>query len=121
MPDYMKFPMVVLITTVVWLLVTFLTPAEDKEILLNFYKKTTPGGPGWKTIIGNEQIETEGWSVPSGILAMLLALVMIYSLLFATGYFIYGNVQLGGILTSVALITALLLSLVWKRIKVKVF
>ena len=120
MPEYMKFPMVVLITTVVWLVVTFATPAENKEVLLSFYKKTVPGGPGWKAIVGDEQIESEGWSVPSGILAMLLALAMIYSLLFATGYLIYGNLLFAGILTYVALIAALLLSLVYKRIKVKV-
>ena len=121
LPDYMKFPMVVIITTVVWLVVTFLTPAENNKVLLNFYKKTTPGGPGWKAIVGNEQIEREGWSVPSGILAMLLALAMIYCLLFATGYFIYGNLQLGGILTIIALIAVYLLSKVWSRIKVDVF
>jgi Na+/proline symporter len=120
MPEYMKFPMVVLITTVVWLVVTFATPAEEKEVLLSFYKKTVPGGPGWKAIVGNEQIESEGWSVPSGILAMLLALAMIYSMLFATGYFIYGNLQLGGLLTVIALIAAYLLSKVWSRIKVDV-
>ncbi len=120
MPEYMKFPMVVLITTVVWLVVTFSTPAEDKEVLLSFYKKTVPGGPGWKAIVGNESIENEGWSVPSGILAMLLALAMIYCLLFATGYFIYGNLQLGGILMFIALISAYLLSKVWGRIKVDV-
>ena len=120
MPEYMKFPMVVLITTGVWLVVTFSTPAEDKEVLLRFYKKTAPGGPGWKAIVGNEQIKNEGWSVPSGILAMLLALVMIYCLLFATGYFIYGNLQLGGILMFIALISAYLLSKVWSRIKVDV-
>ncbi|MBT5273765.1 MAG: Na+:solute symporter [Flavobacteriales bacterium] len=120
MPEYMKFPMVVLITTVVWLVVTFSTPAEDKEVLLSFYKKTVPGGPGWKAIVGNEQIKNEGWSVPSGILAMLLALAMIYCLLFATGYFIYGNLQLGGILMFIALISAYLLSKVWGRIKVDV-
>ncbi len=121
LPDYMKFPMVVIITTVVWLVVTFLTPAENNKVLLNFYKQTSPGGPGWKAIVGNEQIEREGWSVPSGILAILLALAMIYCLLFATGYFIYGNLQLGGILTIIALIAAYLLSKVWSRIKVDVF
>ncbi|MFQ3332578.1 MAG: SSS family solute:Na+ symporter [Flavobacteriales bacterium] len=120
MPEFMKFPMVVLITTVIWLVVTFATPAEDKEVLLIFYKKTVPGGPGWKAIVGNEQIENEGWSVPSGILAMLLALAMIYSMLFATGYLIYGNLQLGGILMLIALIAAYLLSKVWSRIKVDV-
>ena len=120
MPEYMKFPMVVLITTVVWLVVTFATPAEEKEVLLSFYKKTTPGGPGWKAIVGDEKIDSEGWSVPSGILAMLLALAMIYSMLFATGYFIYGNLLLAGILMLIALIAAYLLSKVWSRIRVDV-
>ena len=120
MAEYMKFPMVVLITSVVWLVVTFSTPAEDKELLLSFYKKTAPGGPGWKAIVGDEQIESEGWSVPSGILAMLLALAMIYCLLFATGYCIYGNLLLSGILILIALIAAFLLSKVWSRIRVDV-
>jgi len=121
MAEYMKFPMVVLITTFVWLVVTFSTPAEDREILLSFYKKTIPGGPGWKAIIGDEQIKSDGWSVPSGILAMLLALAMIYCLLFATGYFIYGNLLLAGILMLIALIAAYFLFRIWDRIKVKVF
>jgi hypothetical protein len=121
MPEYMKFPMVVIITTIVWLVVTFATPAENNEVLLSFYRKTTPGGPGWKAVIGNEEIEKSEWSVPLGILAMLLALSMIYCLLFATGYFIYGNLELGGVLTVISLVSAYLLSKVWSRIKVKVF
>jgi len=120
MPEYMKFPMVVLITTVVWVVVTFATPAEDKEVLLSFYKKTNPGGPGWKAIIVGEDIKSEGWSVPSGILAILLALAMIYCLLFATGYFIYGNLIFAGILMLIALISAYLLFKVWARISVDV-
>jgi len=58
--------------------------------------------------------------VPSGILAMLLALAMIYAMLFATGYLIYGNLELGGILMLIALIAAYLLSKVWSRIRVDV-
>ena len=119
--DYMKFPLVVMITTVVWLLVTFLTPAEDKQVLNSFYEKTNPSGPGWKKIIGDEQIKREGWSVPTGILAMLLGLAMIYCSLFATGYFIYGNIQLAVVLTLIAIISAYLLSKVWHKIKVQIF
>lgn len=119
--DYMKFPLVVIFTTVVWLLVTFLTPAEDKQVLNSFYEKTTPSGPGWKKIIGDEQIKREGWSVPTGILAMLLGLAMIYCSLFATGYFIYGNIQLAVVLTLIAIISAYLLSKVWHKIKVQIF
>ena len=85
---------------------------------MNFYKKTTPVGPGWKKIINNHKIEKSKWSVPSGILAMILALIMIYSLLFSTGYIIYGNLQLGISLIIIAISSAYLLGKVWKRIKV---
>jgi hypothetical protein len=52
---------------------------------------------------------------------MLLALAMIYCLLFATGYFIYGKLLLSGILMLIALIAAYFLFRIWDRIKVKVF
>ena len=118
--DYMRFPMVVIITTLGWLVVTFLTPAESRQVLICFFKKTTPCGPGWINIIEDEKMKSEGWSVPTGILAMLLGLIMIYCLLFATGYFIYGNVKLGAILTLIAIIMAYLLIKVWSKIKVNI-
>ena len=91
-PVYMKFPFIVFITTTIWLIVTFLTPADDKEILIKFYKKTKPGGPGWNMIKKDIKIddEKEEWIVPKGILCMLLGCICIYSALFSTGYFIYG-------------------------------
>ena len=121
MPYYMKFPMVVVLSTFIWLLVTYMTDPENKEVLINFYQQTNPGGPGWKKIIGDEQIKRDGWSVPAGILAMLLGLAMIYCSLFATGYFIYGNIRLAVILTLLAIIAAYLLSKVWHKIKVQIF
>ena len=91
-PVYMKFPFIVFITTSIWLIVTFLTPADDKEILIKFYKKTNPGGPGWNMIKKDIKIddEKEEWILPKGILCMLLGCICIYSALFSTGYFIYG-------------------------------
>lgn len=117
MPEYLKFPMVVLLTTIIWVVVTYLTPPEDKEVLLNFYKRTKPGGPGWRFIVGKEKIVSSEWSVPSGILATLLSLVMVYCLLFSTGYFIYGNLQVAVILVLISVISAYLLFQLWHRIK----
>ncbi|MBU0765694.1 MAG: sodium:proline symporter, partial [Bacteroidetes bacterium] len=37
-------------SSIVWLTVTFLTPASKNEILLSFYRKVHPGGIGWKRI-----------------------------------------------------------------------
>jgi len=127
MPSYAKFPTVVLVTTIVWVAVTYLTRAESKEVLQNFYKKIQPGGPGWTKVIDDASDENivlidsnEGWSVPSGIIAMLIGCVLIYSIMFATGYWIYGDYSLAIILTGVALVSAVALSKVWNKIKVTI-
>jgi len=124
MPAYAKFPMVVLVTTIVWIAVTYLTKAESKEVLQSFYKKIQPGGPGWTKVIEEASAEdivlidnNEGWSVPSGIIAMLIGCVLIYSIMFATGYWIYGEYKFAMILTGVALVSAFALFKVWKKIK----
>ncbi|WP_417882007.1 sodium:solute symporter family protein [Xanthomarina gelatinilytica] len=126
-PAWAKFPMIVLVTTIVWVAVTFLTQAESKTVLQHFYKKIQPGGPGWQKIVleaRQENIELEntkaGWSVPSGILAMLVGCALIYSIMFATGYIIYGNYLNGLLLIGAALIFALLLMKLWKKIKVTI-
>ncbi len=59
----------------------------------------------------------EKWSVPAGISAMLLGCVLIYSIMFATGYWIYGNITPAAILTGVAIISGLLLARAWNKMK----
>lgn len=124
MPSYAKFPMIVLVTTIVWVSVTYLTQPENKTVLQNFYKKIQPGGPGWSKIINEakadniELINTqEGWSVPSGIIAMLIGCVLIYSVMFATGKLIYGKYTASLILFGVAFISGIILSKLWKKIR----
>jgi len=124
LPSWSKFLMVVLVTSTVWIVSTFITKSEDSQVLCNFYKKIQPGGPGWARVIreakgNNIDIVTtkEKWSVPSGILAMLLGCVLIYSCMFATGNFIYGNHKLALILTGLAIVSGWLLVGIWKKIK----
>lgn len=98
LPSYLKFPFVVFSSMIIWLTVTYLTKAENEEILLSFYKRTKPGGPGWKKVIHNaatlgvsfDDNEKTSWNVPSGIIAMLLGCLLIYSILFGTGFLLYG-------------------------------
>ncbi|MBT6160690.1 MAG: Na+:solute symporter [Flavobacteriaceae bacterium] len=124
-PPWFEFPFVVLVTSIIWLAVTFLTAAEKQEVLEGFYNKTQPGGPGWAKVLkkaGANSIQKEQvWSVPSGIIAMLLGCVMIYSTMFATGYYIYGRINLAVGLTFLALLSTFLLIRIWKKIKAKVF
>jgi Na+/proline symporter len=122
-PDWSEFPLVVFITTTIWLIVTYITRPESDVVLRSFYKKIQPGGPGWTKIINEAKAENidlvedkQGWSVPSGIVAMLLGCVLIYSSMFATGYWIYGYHNLAIFLTLIAVISALLLKKIWHKI-----
>jgi len=127
LPGWAEFPFVVAVTTSIWLIVTFVTPSEEPSVLRSFYKKTQPGGPGWATVISDAQKEGvdlqedhAAWSVPSGILAMLLGCALIYSTMFSTGYLIYGNYNLAFPLLGLALVSGYLLLKTWKKIRVNV-
>ena len=117
---YFKFPMVVLITTFVWVIVTFITKPDDDETLVKFYKKTKPGGPGWKRIKDlaklSESENNSEWIVPRGILCMILGCFAIYSALFSTGYFIYGEIISGVIFLTTTIIFSYILFIISKKI-----
>jgi Na+/proline symporter len=125
LPSYYKFPMVVLFTTVVWVLVTLFTNPDSSETLIDFCKKTNPGGPGWKkiknealkkNIVFNDESE-KGWSVPLGIICMMLGCFAVYSILFSTGYFIYGEINNGITFLVIGLSFAIFLKHNWNKLK----
>ena len=123
-PDWAEYLFIVVITTAIWMAATFMTQPESKEVLRGFYKKIQPGGPGWSKVVTEadadrvEIINTkEKWSVPSGITAMLIGCVLIYSIMFATGYWIYGRTMPAIVLTVIAAISGFLLIKAWNRMK----
>ena len=125
--SWFEYPFVVLVTSAIWITVTYMTPAEDKSVLRTFYQKIQPGGPGWKKVIDEAEKENikitedgQGWSVPSGITAMMLGCGMIYGAMFATGYWIYGEYTRAAVITVLSAIFAVLLVRTWKRVKVNV-
>ena len=126
--DYYEYPMVVLVTTIIWLIATFITQPENKDVLRLFYKKIQPGGPGWSKVITEAKAEgvilkdsDAGWSVPSGIIAMLLGCALIYSCLFATGYWIYSDYNYAILFTITAIFSGVLLIKKWAQIKERIF
>ena len=123
-PEWATYPFIVVVTTAIWMTATLLTKPESDETLRSFYRKIQPGGPGWSKVVkeaktDNVEIITknEKWSVPSGIIAMLLGVVLIYSLMFATGYWIYGRTTSALVLSAVALISGFMLIKAWGRMK----
>lgn len=113
------------ITTFAWLTVTLLTKPAEKETLRSFYALVHPGGPGWKKVIEEAEREgkpivtekTKGWDVPTGILCMVLGSFAVYFALFATGYYIYGNMPAALSLTGACIAAVILLTRFWKKLK----
>ena len=116
----------VTITTFSWILITYLTPEEDKKVLREFYKKIQPGGRGWKKVVDEAKEEginlkgkKEVWDVPTGILCMILGCFFVYSILFSIGYFLYSEFNFAIILLTVSIISLILLQKAWKRLKMQ--
>ena len=81
------------LTTIVWIVATYLTPPDDDETLRNFVKKVNPGGPGWTKY--SDGVSTEPWPVPKGILSMIFGCVAVYGFLLGVGQLIYGEIGFG--------------------------
>jgi hypothetical protein len=97
----------------------------NKAVLRSFYQKIKPGGPGWKAVVEEahkaglklEKEKDQRWDVPTGILCMILGSIAIYSILFAVGMYLYGNIPYGMIFTGTCIISGLLLAKYWRKLK----
>jgi Na+/proline symporter len=112
------------ITTLSWVGVTLFTRPEPEEVLYSFIEKINPGGPGWKAVhkkaADDEKklhVSASGWNVPLGIICMLLGALAIYSMMFATGYFLYGKTILALEVSALALVSSLGLFYYWKKLR----
>ena len=114
----------VTITTLSWILITYITPLEDKEVLREFYKKIQPGGIGWRKIVDDAKKEgvniegnKEAWDVPTGIVCMVIGCISVYSILFSIGSFLYSKYTVAISLLAISLISLYFLQKAWKRLK----
>ncbi|MEM8969314.1 MAG: Na+:solute symporter, partial [Bacteroidota bacterium] len=111
-----------LLTTIIWIVSAFLTQPTDDETLFNFYRKIKPGGNGWDVVIQKAQakgvpLEKDAGQLPLEILCVLIGSITVYTALFATGNWIYGNTSLALTFSLVALGGGAFLFWAWKRLK----
>jgi SSS family solute:Na+ symporter len=94
-----KFPdtlfIIVPITTLAWLVTTFLTSPVDENRLTLFYKKVHPGGIGWKRFAAKHpEIKAD-----RGYLILfadwICGIILVYMFLFGTGKIILGQYLTG--------------------------
>ncbi len=85
------------ITTLAWIITSYLSPRTTDNQLVNFLQQVNPGGPGWKKITerfkaeGKLELREEKWKVPTGIICMIAGSIGVYSFLFGTGMLIYSD------------------------------
>lgn len=115
--SYMKLIYSVSITTIGWLIVTFMTQPEKDEVLLSFYRKVTPASMGWKKLLDRYPAEKEEkGTLGKEIGLMITGTFMVYAALFSTGFFIYGKTMEGLIAAVIAVLGGLIIIRSWKKL-----
>jgi len=110
-----------LLTTIIWIIATFVTPATDEETLRAFHQKIKPGGNGWNAVIDRARsqgvtMEPGEGGLALGVLCMLIGTFTVYAALFATGNWIYGNITPALIMTLVSIVGGFFLFKAWDRV-----
>jgi solute:Na+ symporter, SSS family len=100
-------------TTIVWLLVTFLTKPEPMDHLVKYHRQVRPGG-WWAPVsaVSGVKVRANTWPL---VMAWLSAVVMTYGMLFAIGQLIFQNYAPGFTYLSVSIGAGLFLWLVIKE------
>lgn len=76
-------------TTIVWLIVTFITKPTDEKVLKSFFERVHPGGVGWKKYSRKytDVIVDKGYG--RLFINWIFGVVLVYSVLYATGRIIF--------------------------------
>lgn len=86
---------IVLWSTMVWLVVTYLTRPTDPRVLESFYQKVHPGGRGWKKISRNlPQVKGDA-GYGRLFLSWIAGCVLVMFSLFGIGKLIFGEYVMG--------------------------
>jgi SSS family transporter len=79
------------VTTVVWLVATFITAPEPMSKLTSFYRRVRPAGGGWRPVATVAGLQERTGEILPNLLNWLLGVVLVYSTLFAIGEIIFGG------------------------------
>jgi SSS family solute:Na+ symporter len=98
--------MTIAFTTFCWLLTVFIGPETDHKVLIEFYKKVRPFGPGWKKIrqeagLSEHEARPTHQNIPMALLGWVAGCTTIWSALFTVGNFLYGRTNYALILLAI--------------------
>src|SRR5579884_605489 len=100
----------VTVTTICWVATAFLGPKTEQEVLVAFYRKVRPFGPGRARIrreagVSASEAALHGDNMRLETLGWISGCAVIWSALFAIGNYLYGRMSLATILTGVFIVS----------------
>ena len=115
--------MTIAFTTVCWVTTAFVGPVTDRKVLIDFYTKVRPFGPGWKKVQKDAGLvdgwggpRAEGDNIPLALLGWVAGCTMIWSALFTVGNFLYGRMGTAVFLLATFVLSATALVYVVQRL-----
>lgn len=121
--DWQNLVIGVAITTIVWVVVAYVSRPTADEVLFDFYRKVHPGGPGWNRV--RERAREQGLDIDAGappsdlpwaLLCAVLGTLGTYAILFASGFLLYGRYGLAAVLGVVTLVAGFGLARCWPHL-----
>jgi Na+/proline symporter len=109
----------VLVTTLGWLTVTFLTRPAHEDTLRSFHRHIQPMGPGWRGAGLGLTTDGDGENASAAFLAWFLGCVVVYGALFGTGYALYGRGALALAYLGAAAVAAIALMRTLPRVGIR--
>jgi SSS family solute:Na+ symporter len=104
----------VALTSICWIATAFIAPATDRDVLVAFYKKVRPIGPGWEKVRREAGLPplgaTTSDNIPQALLGWVAGCTAIWSSLFTVGNFLYGRTAMGWTLLGVFAVSAAVLT-----------
>lgn len=104
----------VVMTTICWVVTAYVGPETDRDVLIAFYRRVRPSGPGWTPVrlasgLSEADVRATGDNIPLSLLGWVTGCTMIWSALFAVGNLLYGRHGAALFLAIVFAVSALVL------------
>lgn len=114
----------VALTTIAWIVTALTTRPTELDTLAKFFNAIRPHKMGWKPVIQYGTVnglinhtDHKTGRLATEILMMFLGCIGVYSLLFGTGFLIYGNISFALISGAITLSTIVIMKMQWKNIE----
>jgi len=113
--------MTIAVTTVCWVVTAYIGPQTDRKVLVEFYRKVRPFGPGWRRVreeagISLQEARATHENIPMALLGWVAGCTVIWSSLFTVGNFLYGRTDYAVALLCVFVVSVIMLLRVINRL-----